>query len=220
MIDSFGLRLSQLISTRGLTQGEFAKGLGSSPAFVSDMIRGVKKPGAEFLSRLADEYQVSIDWLLTGRGTLEGATTIDGEWFRVVMLRVELARLAADGDAEAIRLADELAGRKQVKPSVTTERQALLAYLTKISEQSALISGLYNGFITHPDTTMRAREVLAAALVHFQSNHADPLAAMLAGVDAAPVIKKEDDKKATPAKQKIKGTGHRIASGNYYEGKQ
>lgn len=180
MLNTFGQRLAQLLTARQMTQGEFARALGASPAFISDMIRGVKKPGADFLSRLAVQFQVSLDWLLLGQGTLEGTSSIDGEWFRIVVLRVELARLAAQGHVEALRLVDELMGRSTPQIPVTPEREMLLGQLAKANEKSALISGLYNGFFTHPDPTMRAREVLSAALVHFQSNHSDPLAAMVA----------------------------------------
>jgi len=179
MIDDFGSRLLYLIKARNLTQGEFAQGLGASPAFVSDMVRGIKKPGADFLSRLATQYHVSLDWLLLGHGTLDGASSIDGDWFRVVALRVKLAKLASQGNVEANLLVDELMGIAKATTIASPERKELLAYLAAASEESALINGLYNGFLSHPDPSARAREVMSAALVHFKSDISDPLAAMV-----------------------------------------
>jgi transcriptional regulator with XRE-family HTH domain len=216
MLDTFELRLAHLLVVRGLTQGEFARGLEASPTFISNMIRGTKKPGLEFLSRLATQYQVSLDWLLLGRGQIDGATTMDGEWFRIVVLRVELARLAAEGLPEALILVEELLGRAPTAKSSPVERQALLDKLSKANEKSALVSSLYNGFVTHPDSVIRAREVLSAALVHFQSNHTDPLAAMVAGRDSA--LNTNPDTKA-PVKQKIKGNNIKNAGHNYTESK-
>ena len=153
MLDTFELRLAHLLAVRGLTQGEFAKGLDASPTFISNMIRGTKKPGTEFLSKLAMKYQVSLDWLLLGRGQLDGSSSMDGEWFRIVVLRVELARLAADGNSEALILVDELLGRSLAKQSSAVARQALLDQLSEANEKTALISSLYNGFANHPDPT-------------------------------------------------------------------
>jgi hypothetical protein len=127
------------------------------------------------------------------------------------MLRVELARLAAAGNYDAIRLAEEMQGRP-VEPYDPSENDGLLGCLAQINEQSALISGLYNDFATHPDTVMRAREILAAALVHFQSNHTDPLAALVAKRDAVATNNADSNdltvRSLSHVKQKIKGKKH------------
>jgi transcriptional regulator with XRE-family HTH domain len=219
MFDTFELRLAHLLVVRGLTQGEFARGLEASPTFISNMIRGTKKPGLEFLSRLATQYQVSLDWLLLGRGQIDGASTMDGEWFRIVVLRVELARLAAEGLPEALILVKELLGRAPTTKSSPVERQALLDKLSKANEKSALVSNLYNGFVTHPDSVIRAREVLSAALVHFQSSHADPLAAMVASRDSATTSRTELSPIKTIVKQKIKGLNVKNAGHTFIDHK-
>ena len=219
MLDTFELRLAHLLTVRGLTQGEFAKGLDASPTFISNMIRGSKKPGTEFLTRLASQYQVSLDWLLMGRGQMDGSSSIDGEWFRVVTLRVELARLASEGNEEASILVDELLGKKSLTESIPVARQDLLEQLANANEVSALTSALYNGFSTHPDSVIRSQEVLSAALVHFQANKADPLAAMVANRDSVIADNRSPSTKAPSVEQKIKGKNVKNAGNNFIENK-
>ncbi|MFO1256809.1 MAG: helix-turn-helix transcriptional regulator [Gammaproteobacteria bacterium] len=222
MLDTFELRLAHLLLVRGLTQGEFAKGLEASPTFISNMIRGTKKPGTEFLVRIATQYQVSLDWLLLGKGNVDGTPsiespkTIDIELFRMVNLRAELACNAANGNVEAKVLADELLGKAPSNKSDDTERQALLNHLSEAVEHNVITCSLYNRFLIHSDPTIRAREVLTAALAHFQSSHADPLAAMVASRDST--LGTGTDKKNKPnVKQKIFGFNNRTSAGDYKE---
>ena len=76
-LDGFAARFGQAIGHTGLNQSEFARRLGVSPGFVSDVVRGQKKPGAEFLHTVRVTFGISIDWLLTGEGTLTGGSGID-----------------------------------------------------------------------------------------------------------------------------------------------
>lgn len=55
-LDGFDARLTQAITHTGLNQSEFARQLGVSAGFVSDCVRGQKKPGAPFL------YAVRLIW--------------------------------------------------------------------------------------------------------------------------------------------------------------
>ena len=225
MLDTFELRLAHLLLVRGLTQGEFAKRLEASPTFVSNMIRGTKKPGTEFLVRIATQYQVSLDWLLLGRGNIDGSPSIDSpktidiELFRMVNLRAELASNAANGNSEAKVLADELLGKAFANKSNGAERQTLLNDLSTAVEHNVFTCGLYNRFLSHPDPVIRAREVLSAALVHFQSSHTDPLAAMVAGRDSALNTNAGAKEPKSTIKQKIKGINIRNSAGDYTEQK-
>jgi transcriptional regulator with XRE-family HTH domain len=70
---TLGRRLREL---RGfdLTQGELAKELGISQSQLSKYERGVAAPPADILFFIKQRFQVSIDWLLTGRGLKESNT--------------------------------------------------------------------------------------------------------------------------------------------------
>ena len=76
-LDGFATRVGQAIAHTGLNQSEFARQLGVSAGFVSDVVRGQKKPGAEFLHAIRTTFGISVDWLLTGEGTVTGGSGID-----------------------------------------------------------------------------------------------------------------------------------------------
>jgi transcriptional regulator with XRE-family HTH domain len=61
-----GQRIRQL---RGfdMTQEEFAQRIGVSQGHFSYIERGEKEIGADILLRISQEFQKSIEWLLTGK---------------------------------------------------------------------------------------------------------------------------------------------------------
>lgn len=50
----------------GMSQRDFADMLGTSQGYISDIEKGKKKPGAEFLISLKRFKEIDLDWLLTG----------------------------------------------------------------------------------------------------------------------------------------------------------
>lgn len=68
IVEISGERIKTLLEARGLSQRELATSLGFSPGYVSDILRGRTKPSLEFLKRVSKEYDVTIDWLVTGKG--------------------------------------------------------------------------------------------------------------------------------------------------------
>lgn len=56
----------QGVARFGFSQGEFAKMLGVSQSQLSKYERRVVAPPANVLIRIKEQFQVSIDWLLTG----------------------------------------------------------------------------------------------------------------------------------------------------------
>ena len=67
-LEGLGNRLLTVIHHLHITQSECARRLKSSPGFISDVVRGKKNPGADFLFGLREAFGVSIDWLLSGDG--------------------------------------------------------------------------------------------------------------------------------------------------------
>ena len=49
-----------------LTQAEFARRVGVTQGFLSDLERGQKEAGAAVLLAIGQEFGKSVDWLLTG----------------------------------------------------------------------------------------------------------------------------------------------------------
>jgi len=52
-------------------RAKFAKILGFSAAYVADIENGRSKPSRALLQAISEKYNVSIDWLLTGKGSRE-----------------------------------------------------------------------------------------------------------------------------------------------------
>ena len=64
-MNAFGVRLRDERKKRGLTQGDVAEQLGfSGPAAYSNYEQGKGEPNIETLSKLADLFGVTVDYLL------------------------------------------------------------------------------------------------------------------------------------------------------------
>ncbi|OQW70579.1 MAG: hypothetical protein BVN34_00925 [Proteobacteria bacterium ST_bin12] len=178
--DAFSARLAQIIQLHRLNQSEFARRLDTSAGFVGDILRGLKKPGHEFLFKLKSTFSVSIDWLLTGEGTMYSATKIDIELLQAVRLQVSVARLAIlEDDATArdllLRIRDGLL-------DLNADNTELDAFLGRINSNDAdwcLALALYNGHLWTDNPDYQRRNLLEAAKAHFEVNKpADKLASL------------------------------------------
>lgn len=169
-VDGFATRLTSVIAFTGLNQSEFARRLGASPGFISDTARGLKKPGADFLLGLRAVFGISIDWLLTGDGTMHGGSGIDLELLRAIRLQIAVARTAvvdADPTAKALLLLIR-EGRLQEAAA----DPALGAFLDRIAPEDSdfnLATELYNGHLWTDDSDAQRRNLLAAAIAHFEA---------------------------------------------------
>ncbi len=177
--NGFCERFNQLINELGISQNEFARQIGSTSAFISNLSRGKSQPGQAFLHKIATTFGVSLDWLVLGKGTLRGEQFLDPEWHRTVMLRVALAQLVAEGNSEALTLAKELLGEQTPVQSISHERQALFDELATQTKHGSLITMLYNRYLPITDANQRGKDVLQYAIRQLQSSKSDPLAAML-----------------------------------------
>ena len=50
-----------------MRQAELAKRIHVAQGYLSDLEHGKKEPGAAVLLAIAEQFETSIDWLLTGR---------------------------------------------------------------------------------------------------------------------------------------------------------
>lgn len=169
-IHGFASRLAKVIVHSGLNQSEFARRLGVSAGFVSDTARGVKKPGADFLHALRTMFGVSIDWLLTGEGSMHGGSGIDLDLLRAIRLQIAVARTAvvdADPTAKALLLLI-----REGKIQEVAADPGIRAFLDRIAPEDSdfdLATELYNGHLWTDDPDSRRRNLLAAAIAHFES---------------------------------------------------
>lgn len=179
-LDGLAARLAQSIAHSGINQTDFAKQLGVSPGFVSDVVRGNKKPGTEFLHAVRTSFGISIDWLLTGEGTISGGGSIDLGLLRTIRLQIAVARSAvvdANTTAKALLLLIR-DGRLQE----AANEPAIGRFLEEIAAPDAdseLALELYNGQLWTQDPVAQQRNLLAAAIAHFEARKPiDKLAAL------------------------------------------
>jgi transcriptional regulator with XRE-family HTH domain len=170
-IEGLGARLADVIATERLSQNEFASRLEMSGSFVSDVVRGAKLPGAEFLSQLKSRFGVSVDWLLSGEGSMYGGQPIDLEELRRLAALVDLARKAEVEHSESAR------SLVKTIQSLQAPADAELDLWAKISSESSdaapdrlLAAALYNSHLWTPDRWQRYRNALSTAIAHFQLN--------------------------------------------------
>lgn len=70
-----GSRIKQLRSSVGVSQEELAAEIKVSRGNVGDWERGKAKPGADALISLSSFFNVSVDWLLTGKEYSDNSDT-------------------------------------------------------------------------------------------------------------------------------------------------
>lgn len=169
-LDGLGARLSLAILHLGVNQSEFARRLGASPAFISDIVRGLKKPGAEFLAGIKQNFGISIDWLLTGDGTMFGGAGINLDLLRAIRLHVAVARAAMLEDnptAKALLLLIRDGRLSEATADLTL--RAFLDQLCAGGDDFELVTELYNGHLWETDPSAQQRNLLAAAVAHFET---------------------------------------------------
>lgn len=198
-------RLAQVVALSGLSQTDFARKVEMTPGFVSDLLRAVKRPGIDFLVRVKRAFGVSLDWLAAGDGTMVGGGGINAELFRAIRLQVALARasvLSGDPTARALIL---LVREGQL--ATAKEDPVFKSYLSGLALSEAdvdLAVALYNGHQWTSDPISQRRNIIAAAVAHFETQKPmDPVAAVT-GYAAQPSVV-----------QVVSGFGHRFAGRDY-----
>lgn len=63
-------RVKQVRITLNLNQSEFSSSLGVDQAYVSQLENGKASIRSKMILALSKKYKISIDWLLTGAGTM------------------------------------------------------------------------------------------------------------------------------------------------------
>lgn len=110
----FGEILKMLRTEKGITQVEMAEMLGISRSSVGMYEQGKREPDFELEEKIADLFNVSLDFLRTGDITKHGGWYLDEETAREAQRVFDdpdtrmLFDAARDASPEAIRLAAEM----------------------------------------------------------------------------------------------------------------
>lgn len=101
-------RIRELIKALNMKQAEFAKRIGVSRPFVSELCSGNKKPSDRTVADICREFNVNEQWLRTG----------EGDMFLCIELVAKYAgRIGGEMDAR-----NDLAGREKQKDGETGSR--------------------------------------------------------------------------------------------------
>lgn len=200
-------RLAQALALSGLSQAELARRVAMSPSFISDVLRGVKRPGPEFLLAVRKTLGVSIDWLLAGEGSMTGGAGIRHELFQAIRIQVAVAKAAVlEGNETARALLTLIEDGKLNLGEGAESFRRLLDDIVPVDGDLDLVVQLYNGHQWAPDPIAQRRNLVAAAVAHYESRRPFDRLAALVG---------ETPRRG--AQQVISGSGHRIAAGHYIE---
>ncbi|MFS1512087.1 helix-turn-helix domain-containing protein [Chengkuizengella sp. SCS-71B] len=84
---TFGARLKKARKNKQLIQSQVAERLGIDFTTISKYENDKSEPDNEILQKIADLYEVSIDWLLTGetntKGNLDNKIYFNGEYVKL-----------------------------------------------------------------------------------------------------------------------------------------
>lgn len=178
MEETLGSRLEQLIASLRMNQGEFAKKLECSPAFISEIVRGLKKPGTDFLVRMATTFDVSLDWLILGvepRFLSESKLAeIDTEKMKFIALRVELTDLASKGSSEAKQMLYELRDGA-VSTEWNQEREQVKTHLKASLERLKFTMTMYNQISELKELQNLSKLVCIESIKQFLASEHDDL---------------------------------------------
>jgi len=206
VLRGFVERLGVAIVATGLSQTEFGRRVRVSSGFMSDVARGNKKPGWDFLLSVRTVFNISIDWLLTGDGGMYGGAGIDADLLHTIRLQISLARAAIierDPTANALVLLYRAGRFHEV-----AENFGLKNFLNELlldQQDLGLAIELYNGhfWVTPPD--VQGRMMLDAAMKHFEAHK--------------PIDKTAELMRRGGSTQINIGVTQRIAGNNYEENK-
>lgn len=210
--DDFFHRFNSLFQILGISQNEFSRRIGSTSAFISNIARAKTKPGLDVLQKIATTFDISLDWLLLGKGSVYGnISSIDIEWFHTVRLRFELAKLFKTGNHEAEKLIDELINYTLNQHNNSETRRQLIEQLTRLTIDDQSIVSLYNQFVNGSDEQQKSKDVLIESIKLLGVYSQDPLAQLINHSNAE-VIGNVETKNV---KQKNIGHFNKNIAGNY-----
>lgn len=84
-------RFRELRAKTGLSQKDFATSIDLSHTVIAEIERGGREPSRKVMVAVARKYGVSLDWLLLGVGSMEGAQPKEDP--EVEVLKKEIAEM-------------------------------------------------------------------------------------------------------------------------------
>ncbi|QPR66863.1 helix-turn-helix transcriptional regulator [Lysinibacillus macroides] len=128
-MNEIGKRIKQLRGQRNVKAIELAEAIGASQGNISDWENDKKKstPTAKYLIAIANFFDVSLDWLMTGEErTIEQETLNfdETDLAKKINLLTHDEKLKLEGIIEGFLLARELYNKKVTSPNSTSGEEA------------------------------------------------------------------------------------------------
>lgn len=98
---SFTDRLLVILKKFKIKQKEFAKVVKISPSTLSEYKKGIKKPSMDTLYRISTEYNIDLNWLLTGKGEMLLSQKIPTEISNIYDFGTEMVEIEKGSDISA-----------------------------------------------------------------------------------------------------------------------
>lgn len=171
--EGFTQRLQQVLSFAAISQTDLARRLGLSIGFMSEIVRGVKRPGTDFFIGVRGLLGISIDWLMTGQGSMTGGVGIRQDLFEAIRLQIGVVRqavLLTDPTARALMILIQ-EGHLTAASAYSTFSQLLdgLAQQPMDASDLQFAVELYNGHLWGADPIAQRRNLLAAIVAYFEA---------------------------------------------------
>jgi len=164
------LRVRLMLAEMDMNQGELARRLGLSPGYVSEIARGVKRPGADFFLGVHRELKVSVDWLISGNGAMFRDDGIQAELLHAIRVVVATARAAIIvRDPLAVEVLQVMGDGRFEQLSLEPRFAAFAESLQLENRDLGLSVSLYNSHLTGADSPQRRRQLVSAASAYFRT---------------------------------------------------
>jgi len=177
----FAERFNQMLTMLGISQNEFARRIGASSEFISNVANGNSKPGIEFLRKIAEVFNINLDWLVLNKTSQSGMPYIDFDTYAKTLMLVKLASLIEEKNPAAAIFAgavlgyegvDDFFGRKDPSPDTSTtpaQIHMLLNALTVASERGRDVAVFYNYLLGSGISPRDYQRLLEMAMNYCQS---------------------------------------------------
>lgn len=181
-LQAIAARLRQVLSHAGMSQKDLAGRLGMTASYLSELVRGNKRPGTDFFLGIRRQVGVSIDWLLTGEGAMFSGSGIRQEMFHAIHLQIAITRAAMiEKDPVAQELLKLLGDDRLDAADNESRFRKLLDRIVPADPDLDLVVELYNGHLWESNPIIQRRNLLASAAAHFENQERSNKLNMLRG---------------------------------------
>lgn len=182
-LQAIAARVRQVLTHAGMSQKDLAARLGMTAGYLSEVARGNKRPGTDFLLGIRRQVGVSIDWLLTGEGAMFGGAGIRQEMFHAIRLQIAITRAAMiEKDPVAQELLKLLGDDRLDAADNESRFRKLLERIAPADPDLDLVVELYNGHLWESNPIIQRRNLLASAAAHFENQGRSNKLNMLRGL--------------------------------------